>query len=177
MTCDVETTVRTGGRISSASRAVAGASETEVRVGQVLMTCDLDREVGIGVAVDVALDNGEVSVARVSNVTASCPAAVGAPVTSVKLWSPAVPILASIADRSIAVAGLEADNGVAVGCRSRRELEGVVAGTAVHHVDCVARGDGVVAGAGIDVLDSPDRVVTSLGAGRGAVRQRARIRG
>ena len=35
------------------------------------MTCDLDREVGIGVAVDVALDHGEVSVGRVSNVTAS----------------------------------------------------------------------------------------------------------
>ena len=30
------------------------------------MTRDLDREVGIGVAVDVALDDGEVSVARVS---------------------------------------------------------------------------------------------------------------
>ena len=26
------------------------------------MTCDLDREVGIGVAVDVALDDGEVAV-------------------------------------------------------------------------------------------------------------------
>ena len=26
------------------------------------MTCDLDREVGIGVTVDVALDNGEVAV-------------------------------------------------------------------------------------------------------------------
>ena len=26
------------------------------------MTCDLDRELGIGVAVDVALDNGEVAI-------------------------------------------------------------------------------------------------------------------
>src|ERR1044072_902398 len=48
--------------LSSASRRVAGASETDVRVGQVLMTCDLDRELGIGVAVDVALDNGEITI-------------------------------------------------------------------------------------------------------------------
>ena len=48
--------------MTSASRSLEDASETEVRVGQVLMTCDLDLEVRIGVAVDVALDDGEVSV-------------------------------------------------------------------------------------------------------------------
>ena len=56
------------------------------------MTCDLDREVGIGVAVDVALDDGEVSVsARLERHCRAAPPRWVAPVTSVKLWSPAVP--------------------------------------------------------------------------------------
>ena len=74
------------------------------------MTCDLDRELGIGVAVDVALDNGEVAVgARLERHSELPRRSEGAPVTSVKLWSPAEPVLASIAVRSIAVARLEAD--------------------------------------------------------------------
>ena len=52
--------------MSSASRRVAGASKTDVRVVQVVMTCDLDRELGIGVAVDVALDNGEITIGAAS---------------------------------------------------------------------------------------------------------------
>src|SRR6185295_794160 len=135
--------------LSSASRRVAGASETDVRVGQVLMTCDLERELGIGVAVDVALDNGEITIRASFKRHSELPGRGGCTGDQREALIARRACIGVYTCQIDPIAGFEGDNGVSVGGRGRRELEGVVTGTAVYHVDCVARGDGVVAGAGI----------------------------
>ena len=74
------------------------------------MARDLDLEVGGGVAVDVALDDGEFAAGAGLVGHRELPRAVkAAPVTSVKLWLPAVAVVGVDAAEVDPVARLEAE--------------------------------------------------------------------
>src|SRR3954447_9796796 len=139
-----------------------------------MMTFDLDPEIGAQVAVDIALDHGEVPIStgfeRHSQLTCrrkfrsrdkcegiiSCIAEVGVDCAEVNT-----------------IPGREPENGITVSSGRCCELEGIVTVAAVHDVNRVARDDGVIARAGINVLDAPKRVVSGLSAGGATVRIRS----
>ena len=144
------------------------ASSSAYRLMSVPSGCECphaDLELGIGVGVRAALDDRVVAVRAGLVGDGQLPGArEGRAGDKVNAWLPACrPWRRS---RQIdAVAGLEADDGVAVRVRSGSELNVSLPAPPSTTLRCVAGGDRVGAGARDDVLDAPERVVAGAGAG------------
>src|SRR5215212_4666923 len=139
-----------------------------------MMTFDLDPEIGAQVAVDIALDHGEVPIStgfkRYSQLT--CRRKFRSRDKCERIISCITEVGVDCAEVNT-VPGREPENGITVSSGRCRELEGIVTVAAVHDVNGVARDNGVVARAGINVLDAPKRVVPGLRAAGAPVRIRS----
>ena len=135
-----------------------------------MIALDLDREVGAHIAVDIALDDGEVTIGAglEGHGELSCGGKFRARDKREGIAGNRAGVGIDRAEID-PVTRSEPVNGVAVGTGRCRELEGVVTGTAVHDVGGIARHDGIVARAGIDVLDSPKGIVAGLSTARAAL--------